>query len=198
MASGIVFGVGLLLAAWEPRGMIAPFQVTFVASLLVAVAGALAGDLLTGAYFAGLIVAAVLVFLHPFRDELWRLGRVRASMLVLWIAWSIPAVAYALTQADLQRTSPSADPHAELHHYSNSAAAVLSVVSAALVAALGTRGTRAAGWIAGATGALLGLMSIVYADHTSAFETSWAWLALAWGIAFIATTELERRRDRAP
>ena len=31
MASGIVFGVGLLLAAWKPWEMIAPFQVIFLA-----------------------------------------------------------------------------------------------------------------------------------------------------------------------
>ena len=33
--------------------------------------------------------------------------------------------------------------------------------------------------------------SIALSDRVSAFDTPWAWLALAWGIGFIAATELE-------
>ena len=37
--------------------------------------------------------------------------------------------------------------------------------------------------------------SIALSDRVSAFDTPWAWLALAWGSAFIAASELECGRD---
>jgi len=195
LAFSIVIGVALLLAAWKPGQMLAAFQTALVASLLIALPALLAGDLISGAYFVGPLVVAVLAFLHPARDELWTLGRVRPTLLVLWIVWSVPAIAYALTQVDLQRNNPAADPHVDLHHYAGVAAAVFAVLGAALVASLGTRGTRAAGWIAGLSSALLGLTSLAFSDRVSAFDTPWAWLALLWGIAFIGASEFECRRD---
>jgi Ca2+/Na+ antiporter len=195
LAFSIVLGAGLLLAAWKPKEKLAPFQAAFLASLMMAIAALLGGDLISGTYFAAPVILVVLAFLHPARAELWTLGRVRPSLLVLWIVWSVPAIAYATTQADLQRDNPVSDPHVDLHHYSGAAAAAFGVLAAALVASLGTRGTRAAGWIAGLSGALLGLTSLAFSDRVSAFDTPWAWLALLWGIAFIGASEFECRRD---
>lgn len=197
MAFAIVFGVGLLLAAWKPVEMLAPFQVVFVAALVTGLSSLVSGDLISGTYFVGPVVLVILAVLHPRRNELWTLGRVRPSLLVMWILWSVPAIAYALTQASFQRDNPASDPHVEAHHYSGAAAAVVAVLAAALVASLGTRGTRAAGWMAGMSGALMGLVSLAYSDRVSVFDTPWAWLALFWGVAFVVVSELECRKDAA-
>ena len=44
------------------------------------------------------------------------------------------------------------------------------------------------------------LGSLAYGDHASALDTSWAWAALAWGIACVAVAEVSgrRRRDMVP
>jgi len=195
LAFSIVLGVGLLLSAWRPEAMLAPFQAAFVGSLVMGMAALLGGDLISGTYFVAPVILVVLAIMHPARAELWAIGRVRASLLVLWVVWSVPAIAYAISQADLQRHNPAGDPHVDFHHYSGAAAAVFGVLAAALVASLGTRGTRAAAWIAGISGGLMGLISLAFSDRVSAFDTPWAWLALLWGIAFIATSELECRKD---
>jgi hypothetical protein len=41
---------------------------------------------------------------------------------------------------------------------------------------------------------LMGLVSLAFSDR-SAFETPWAWLAVLWGVAFVAASELECRKD---
>jgi len=195
LAFSFVLGAGLLLAAWKPRDMLAPFQAAFVGSLLMGIAALMSGDLISGTYFVAPVIMVILAILHPNRSELWVLGRVRASMLVLWAAWSAPAIAYALTQAGFQRDNPASDPHAALHHYSGAAAAVFGVLGAALVASFGTRGTRVTGWIAGVSEGLMGLVSLAFSDRVSAFDTPWAWLALLWGVAFVVASELECRKD---
>jgi hypothetical protein len=197
LAFSIVLGVGLLLSAWRPEALLAPFQAAFVGSLLMAVVALLGGDLISGTYFVAPVILVVLAILHPARAELWAIGRVRASLLVLWVVWSVPAIAYAISQADLQRYNPAGDPHVDLHHYSGAAAAVFGVLAAALVTSLGTRGTRAAGWMAGVSGGLMGMMALAFSDRVSAFETPWAWLAVLWSVAFVAASELEFRKDGA-
>jgi hypothetical protein len=42
---------------------------------------------------------------------------------------------------------------------------------------------------------LMGLVSLAFSDRVSAFETPWAWLAVLWGVAFVAASELECRKD---
>ena len=104
----------------------------------------------------------------------------------------VPAVAYALTQAELQRNGSSLDPHVEFHHYSGMATYALSLPLAALAAALRLPGRRIAVWIVGVTGAGLGLASLLLSDYVGAFDPVWAWLALAWGIVFVAVGQLRR------
>jgi hypothetical protein len=49
---------------------------------------------------------------------------------------------------------------------------------------------RIAVWIVGVTGAGLGLGSLLLSDYPGAFETVWAWLTLAWGVALVAVAQL--------
>jgi hypothetical protein len=104
----------------------------------------------------------------------------------------VPSVAFALTQAELQRNGVASDPHVEFHHYSSMASYALSLSLAAFAAALLLPGRRVAGWIVGVTGAGLGLASLVLSDYPGAFRTVWAWLTLAWGVALVAVAQLRR------
>jgi hypothetical protein len=47
-------------------------------------------------------------------------------------------------------------------------------------------------WIVGVTAAGLGLGSLLLSDYPGAFETVWAWLTLAWGVALVAVAQLRR------
>ena len=102
----------------------------------------------------------------------------------------VPAVAYALTQAELQRNGLTSDPHVDFHHYSGMASYALSLPLAAFAASLRVPGRRIAVWIVGVTGAGLGLGSLLLSDYPGAFETVWAWLTLAWGVALVAVAQL--------
>jgi hypothetical protein len=106
-----------------------------------------------------------------------------------------PAVAFALTQAELQRNGLAADPHVEFHHYSGMASYALAIPLAAFAASLRVPGRRAGAWIAGLTAAGLGISSLALSDHVGAFDMLWAWLALALGVAVVALAELDRRRE---
>jgi hypothetical protein len=68
----------------------------------------------------------------------------------------------------------------------------LSLPLAALAAALRLRGRRIAVWIVGVTGAGLGLASLLLSDYVGAFDPVWAWLALAWGVVFVAVGQPRR------
>jgi hypothetical protein len=104
----------------------------------------------------------------------------------------VPAVAFALTQAGLQRNGFESDPHVEFHHYSGMASYALSLPLAAFAAALRVPGRRIAVWIVGVTGAGLGLASLLLSDYPGAFRPAWAWLTLAWGVALVAAAQLRR------
>ena len=107
----------------------------------------------------------------------------------------VPSVAFALTQAELQRNGVASDPHVEFHHYSAMASYALSLPLAAFAAALRLPGRTIAGWIVGVTGAGLGLASLVLSDYPGAFDPLWAWLTLGWGLAIIAVAQLGGRRE---
>jgi hypothetical protein len=182
----VVLAAGLALAAWRPERQIAAFQAAVAASVAAGAAGVLGGDFMPGAYVAPLVVVGVLAVLHPARAELLRFGRLNVPMLVLVLAALVPAVAYALTQASLQRHAFPGDPHGDMHHYSGAGATALILVAAALVASLGARGSRAVAWLAGGGAVLLGVVSLAYADHVSALTTPWAWMSIGWGAAVVA------------
>jgi len=192
-----ILAAGLALAAWRPERMIAPFQAAAAASIAMVIAGLLGADLVEGSYLVPLVVVVVLWLLHPARSAVLRIGTPRVAMLVLTVAAAVPSVAYALTQAALERNALPGDPHTEFHHYSGMAATVLMLTAAALVASLGSAGSRVVAWLAGLGMALLGLISVVYPDHTSALASPWSWLVVAWGVVFVAVAEAWARMEAA-
>ena len=189
--SGVLLGVSLLACARRPEDL-SPFWVAVASGVATTIAGIVAGDFLSGGYVIAPILLIVLFWLHPERRSLFAIGGVDAGAVALAALAVVPAVAYALTQTELQRNGSSLDPHVEWHHYSGMASYTLSLPLAALAAALRLPGRRIAVWIVGVTGAGLGLASLVLSDYVGAFDPVWAWLALVWGVVFVAVGQLGR------
>jgi hypothetical protein len=191
LGSGVLLGVSLIACARRPEDL-APFWVAVATGVATTIAGIVAGDFLTGLYVIAPVLLIVLFSLHPLRRSLFAIGDIDVAATALAALALVPAVAYALTQSELQRNGSSLDPHVEFHHYSGMASYALSLPLAALAAALRLPGRRIAVWIVGVTGAGLGLASLLLSDYVGAFDPVWAWLALAWGVVFVAVGQPRR------
>ena len=195
---GLVFGAAGLVMAARPENSAAAFRALAFSAVLSPIAGLIAGDALTGFWFAGAVFAVVLYLVHPDRAGLIRVRSVSGPLLVLGVVALAVAGAFALQQTELQRNgNPALDPHTELHHYSGMAVMALVLAAGALAAATEGGGMRAIGWATGTGAALYGLASLAYPDHLGTVGTLWAILTLLWGCAVAAVTEYETRRSPA-
>jgi hypothetical protein len=188
----VPLGGSLLICAWRPWS-IGPFWVAVASGIAGTIAGIISGDFVSGVWFVAPIAIVALVILHPARAALTRVDGVDVPTAVLAALAVVPAVAFALTQAELQRNGTAADAHADMHHYSGMASYALWIVLGGATASLRVTDRRVAAWIVGIGASGLGLASLLLSDHVGAFEPVWAWLALAWGLALVATTVRERR-----
>jgi len=191
-ASGLLLGGSLLICARRPESMIGPFWVAVASGVASTLAGVVSGDFVSGLWFTAPIALAILIALHPARSSLLRIEGIDVATAFLALVAVVPAVAFALTQAELQRNGSVSDPHVEFHHYSGMASYALSMPLAAFAAALRVPGRRIAVWIVGVTAAGLGLASLLLSDYPGAFRPAWAWLTLAWGVALVAVAQLRR------
>jgi hypothetical protein len=191
-ASGLLLGGSLLICARRPESMIGPFWVAVASGVASTLAGVVSGDFVSGLGFTAPIALAILISLHPARSSLLRIDAIDVATAFLALVAVVPAVAFALTQAELQRNGFVSDPHVEFHHYSGMASYALSMPLAAFAAALRVPGRRIAVWIVGVTAAGLGLASLLLSDYPGAFRPAWAWLTLAWGVALVAVAQLRR------
>ena len=191
-ASGLLLGGSLLICAWRPETSIGPFWVAVATGVASTIAGLISGDFISGLWFTAPISLVILIALHPARSSLLRIDGIDVATAFLGLVALVPAVAYAWTQAELQRNGSSLDPHVELHHYSGMASYALSLPLAAFAAALRVSGRRIAVWIVGVTAAGLGLASLLLSDYPGAFRSAWAWLTLAWGVALVAVAHVRR------
>ena len=191
-ASGLLLGGSLLICARRPESMIGPFWVAVASGVASTLAGVVSGDFVSGLWFTAPIALAILIALHPARSSLLRIEGIDVATAFLALVAVVPAVAFSLTQAELQRNGFVSDPHVEFHHYSGMASYALSMPLAASAAALRVPGRRIAVWIVGVTAAGLGLASLLLSDYPGAFRPTWAWLTLAWGVALVAVAQLRR------
>ena len=191
-ASGLLLGGSLLVCARKPESRIGPFWVAVASGVASTLAGVVSGDFVSGGWFTAPIALAILIALHPARSALLRIEGIDVPTALLALVAVVPAVAFALTQAELQRNGFVSDPHVEFHHYSGMASYALSMPLAAFAAALRVPGRRIAVWIVGVTAAGLGLASLLLSDYPGAFRPAWAWLTLAWGVALVAVAQLRR------
>jgi len=191
-ASGLLLGGSLLVCAWRPETTIGPFWVAVATGVASTFAGLISGDFISGLWFTAPISLVILIALHPARSSLLRIDGIEAATAFLALVALVPAIAFSLTQAELQRNGLTSDPHVELHHYSGMASYALSLPLAAFAAALRVSGRRIAVWIVGVTAAGLGLASLLLSDYPGAFRPAWAWLTLAGGVALVAVAQLRR------
>lgn len=198
---GLLTGVPLLLSAWRPDRWIAAFHLAIASSIAVLVGGLLSGDLVGGGYVYQVVGAVVLIALHPFRVEVLSVRTPIVPLAVLSILALIPAVPYLLTWSEVQRTAPLGDPHAELHHYSGMAVTGIGFALAGIAVAARGSGWRIVAWFVGFSWAAMGVASLAWPDHVSAFDSPWAWASIAFGVAFVAVAEWQARSgapDRSP
>lgn len=191
-ASGLLLGGSLLICARRPESTIGPFWVAVATGVVSTIAGVISGDFISGLWFTAPISLVILIALHPARSSLLRIDGIEVATAFLAFVAAVPAVAFSLTQAELQRNGFVSDPHVEFHHYSGMASYALSLPLAAFAAALRVPGRRIAVWIVGVAGVGLGLGSLLLSDYPGAFRTVWAWLTLAWGFALVPVAQLRR------
>jgi hypothetical protein len=190
-ASGLLLGGSLLVCAWRPES-IGPFWVAVATGVASTIAGLISADFISGGWFTAPISLVILIALHPARSSLLRIDGIDVATAFLGLVALVPAIAYALTQAELQRNGQTSDPHVDFHHYSGMASYALALPLAAFAASLRVPGRRIAVWIVGVTGVGLGLASLLLSDYVGAFDPVWAWLALVWGVVFLAVGLLRR------
>jgi hypothetical protein len=135
-----------------------------------------------------------LLWFHPARADVLRLGALDVPLLALVVVTAIPAVSYGLGQADLQASRPVEDPHVELEHYAGMAGAAFAFVLAGAVAAFDGPGARIARWLVGLGGAALAASFLAYPDHASAIDTAWAVGVFAISVVYVAVAEIRSRR----
>jgi hypothetical protein len=81
-------------------------------------------------------------------------------------------------------------------HWSAMGGFALSIAALAGLGALGIPGSGLPAWSSGIAAMSYGTVSLVFPEDASAAQSVWAFLAIAWGVAFIVAWEVERRRDR--
>jgi multisubunit Na+/H+ antiporter MnhG subunit len=162
---GILLGVALFACAWRPEDNVSAFFVAVASGIAGAVAGLASGDFVSGVWYSGLISIVVLWALHPLRRELFRASGVDLPTALLSLVALVPAIAWLLTQSDLQQTGRAADPHWEFHHYSGMAAVALALPLCGLAASLRESGRRLGAWLVGVSAILVGAGSLALSGY---------------------------------
>lgn len=193
LLGGVLISTGLIVQALRPERWIAPAQQAMVGAGALTVGFALGGEF---AFIAvGIVVIALLVALHPDRGALFSGEGLSVPMLLLALLAVVPAVLYALDQAEIQRACASAlDEHCEEFHWSQMAALAVALPAVGAVAALRATGWRLTTWCVGISALLWGVASLLFPDHVSALPTAWAVGTLVAGAVFVGLGEWERRR----
>jgi fucose 4-O-acetylase-like acetyltransferase len=188
----LVLAAALLVLAWRPDA-VAAMQLFVAGAIVSALVGLVSGDFFTGLLFVGAVLAAILLALYPRRGEVWRIARPRIALLAVGVLAAVPAIAYALTQASLQRHAIPGDPHGDAHHYSGAAVAAVALPATVLVAAFGGAGRRIVGWIGAAALVLFGLSGLAFSSYVSAPDPVWSWASIAAGVVVAVATEVGAR-----
>lgn len=144
-------------------------------------------------YVYQVVLVAVLFALHPFRADVLSVRFPSVPLAVLSILALIPSVPYLLTWSEMQRTAAVGDPHAELHHYSGMAVTGIGFALAGIAVAARGSGWRIVAWFVGFSWAAMGVASLAWPNYVSAFDSTWAWASVAFGVAFVAVAEWQAR-----
>jgi hypothetical protein len=143
------------------------------------------------------VLVGVLWMLRVATGPAFPPGRISPIMLLLVAAATIPLVAYAVGQAELQRIDDTSE-HAEFFHWVETSFYAVAALLLGLLAALRPAAYGLSARTGGVAVAVLGGASLVFPDRASALGAPWAWAAFAGAIVFVAVAEWERRRVPAP
>ena len=167
-----------------------------------------AGQLVLGLFLAG--VGALLLVVAAGRPRVprwWRTaggarglaGQVEPALTVLALVALVAGIAYAVDTTRALHDGETDDITWNLRHLPMQAALGLALAGTALVTAAGA-GIRAAGWRASAvtpalSAAWLGVVSVLYPDHTASLGSAGGVAAAVWGALFLGTALVVRRRS---
>ena len=197
----VLLGVPTAVLAFRPQHDAAAQQILATAAALAlgAVAAPELGHLVPAALAVGLVSAVrALHGARAFPPSPQRtLTRRDAPVGVVVLAGLLPAIAVASQAMNAFRdpTVPS-DVTQNLDHWPAHAAFALATVLVAALAMLRTRGAWLPASTAAFSAAWFGATSIAFPDHDGSLGTTGGWLAIAWGVALVAT--VLARRGAAP
>lgn len=140
-----------------------------------------------------MVAVLIAIVLHPSGADFFRsfrAARADRAMVVLVGVAAVPLLTLFVT--DVGRQGAVTDDHAALGHYGFMAAFALTIIGVGLLAGFRPDGWRPVAWLAGLLPILLGTTSLWYPDAVSSLGPVWALVAIAWGVAFVATAELRR------
>ncbi|HZA60168.1 MAG TPA: hypothetical protein VE754_00620 [Actinomycetota bacterium] len=188
---GLLLGTGLIVQAHMPERKIALLHLVALTMVALGIAYAISGELPFA--LIGLVIVAVLIWLHPARERLLSRGRFSIPLGVLIVATAVPLAVYALDQAEIQRAG-GLGIHWDEFHWASMAGLALGLPLGGIAAATSAAGWRIAAWLVGAAGMATGLGWLAFPDHPSSLGVSGGIAALAGGVLFVAVAEWEARR----
>lgn len=188
------FGLVALLAQFHrPARKLGLLWGVALAWLSVFVVGtAAAGFDVFFALFA--IPPLVAALLHPGTPDAIRelRSRVAPSLGLLALLAAVPLLAFAADQYALQAIG---DEHAAAGHWSGMAGIAVGMVVVTALVALRISGWRLLAVLVGLFAAYFGGLSLVFTEVTASnVGTLWGSVAIAWGVAFVLTSEWLARR----
>ena len=194
LLGGILLSTGLIAQFGRPERWIAPARQAIVAMVALTAGLILGGELRFIA--VPIVMIGLVVALHPAREKLLvPMGYESVDRWMLWpvLVAAVPAILYALNQAEIQRACPPIDQHCEELHWAQMAALALALPAIGALAALRAPGWRLTAWCAGLAATLWGLAFILFPDHPSALTAGWP---LGAGLVYIGLAEWGHRESR--
>jgi len=183
--AGIIITIGILTQLRSPERRIAGVQQAVLgglAFLITALIGGRQEPLQESLIF--LAALALLVILHPAREEFFKRGPgPTASLAAVAIVGAVPASIYAGFMLVQAREFIGPPHHAD--RFAEMAATAIATVAVGLLASLRTPGWRISAWSAGAAAIVVGMASVVFPDAPGAVGRIWGTLAAGAGVVFI-------------
>jgi hypothetical protein len=202
--SGVLLTTALVVLARRPQRNVSAFYQVVAVALAIMLAGVFSelGGLVAGG-FGVLVVAGILLALHPSRAAVLHAPRdLDVSLLAVVVIGAVPLVAFALTMARLQRTGPPHDPHVSMSHWGFMAAMAFALVLCGALASLRLPGWRVSAWTAGIGIAVYGVASIVFhhfpggvGPYPGSRGIGWGLVAIAGGVVFVGCAERAARES---
>ncbi|GGC62765.1 hypothetical protein [Haloferax sulfurifontis] len=179
--------LGVASQLYRPLKRVALMQVAFAVTTLVLV-GTVVGGGPVEEVVPFFVLTGLMMLFHPAGRDVVSVGDdYSPALLGLVAVAALPVLAFAGNQFGLQATG---DVHAVAGHYMEMAAMAIGLLLLGLVAAAGAPGHRVVAWLTGGLAVYFGAVSLAFPTQVSSVGTMWAIALVAWGLAFVAASEL--------